>query len=123
MLKFVTDLFKPSAPKPPAPISSQTSMNFGTEEVTPFLIQLANNPRFVFPEGVAQLVQQDLQEMAVEETRRWKLTCDLDRQPIHLEIEAFMDDVNAPDLSFFSTLEAVQEIEQELEAFAAAKGL
>ena len=123
MFKFVTDLFKPSAPKPPAPITSETSMNFDLEEVAPFLTQLGNNPRFVLPTRVAQEIVNGLADLEVEQTRRWKLTGDFDNQPVFLEIEAFMDDVNAPDLSFFSTLEAVQEIEQELEAFAAAKGL
>ena len=122
MFKFVTDLFKPSAPKPPAPITSETSMNFDLEEVAPFLTQLGNNPRFVLPTGVAQEIVKGLADLEVEQTRRWKLTGDFDNQPVFLEIEAFMDDIASPDLSFFCTQSAVAEIEQELEAFAAAKG-
>ncbi|MBO9475357.1 hypothetical protein J7413_17550 [Shimia sp. R10_1] len=122
-MKFVTNLFKPAEAKPPAPATSETSMNFDLQEVAPFLTQLGNNARFTFPAALAEEIAHGLQGMAVDETRRWKLTCDFDRQPILMEIEAFMDDIDAPDLTFFGTLDAVAEIQQELEAFAAAKGL
>lgn len=120
-MKFVTNLFKPAEAKPPAPATSETSMNFDLQEVAPFLTQLGNNPRFTFPSALAEEIALGLQGMGVDETRRWKLTCDFDRQPILMEIAAFMDDIDAPDLTFFGTLEAVAEIDTELAAFDAAK--
>lgn len=122
MLTFVTKLFKPSEPKPPAPMTSETGMVFATQEVAAFLTQLGNNPRFGLPAELAQEVQRGLDPLAEGEARRWKLTCDLDRQPILFEIRAVMEEAAAPELTFFSTQDAVQEIERELEAFAAAKG-
>lgn len=122
MLKFVTELFKPNAPKPLPPMTSQTSMNFASDEVAPFLTQLANNPRLDFPADLAKEVRRNLACMAVEDTRRWRVTGAIDDQPFQMEIEAFMDDVDAPDLYFFSTQAAISEIERELEAFAEAIG-
>jgi hypothetical protein len=122
VLKFVTELFKPNAPKAPLPITSETSMNFDSREVAPFLTQLANNSRFAFPEDIARSIGTAVGDIPVEDTKRWKITADFDGQPILMEIEAFMDDVDAPDLYFFSTQAAISEIERELEAFAEAIG-
>jgi hypothetical protein len=118
VLKFVTELFKPNAPKAPLPITSETSMNFDSREVAPFLTQLANNSRFAFPEDIAKAIGNALADIPVEDTKRWKITADFDGQPILLEIEAFMDDVDAVDLTFHSAQIVVTEIESELEAFA-----
>ncbi len=122
MFQLMKDLFKPAAPKPLPPMTSQTSMNFASDEVAPFLTQLANNPRLDFPADLAKEVRGNLACMAVEDTRRWRVTGAIDDQPIQMEIEAFMDDVDAPDLYFFSTQAAISEIERELEAFAEAIG-
>lgn len=122
MLKFVTELFKPNAPKAPLPITSETSMNFDSREVAPFLTQLANNSRFAFHEDIAKANGNAVADIPVEDTKRWKITADFDGQPILLEIEAFMDDVDAVDLTFHSAQIVVTEIESELEAFAEAIG-
>lgn len=122
MLKFVTELFKPNAPKAPLPITSETSMNFDSREVAPFLTQLANNHRFAFPEDIAKAIGNAVGDIPVEETKRWKITADFDGQPILMEIEAFMDDVDAVDLTFHCTQIVATEIEGELETFAEAIG-
>ncbi|GAA6181186.1 hypothetical protein NBRC116594_26240 [Shimia sp. NS0008-38b] len=122
MLKFITDLFKPSAPKAPQPISAETSMNFGAEEVIPFLTRVANNPRFEFATDFAKELGINVLTTPVEDTRRWRVGGSFDGHPIRLEVEAFMDDVDAPDLYFHSSQAAVLEIEQELDAFARETG-
>lgn len=122
MLQFMKDLFKPAAPKPLPPMTSQTSMTFASDEVAPFLTQLANNPHLDFPADLADAVRKNLADMTVEDTRRWRVTGAMDGQPVQLDIEAFMDDVHAPDLCFFSTQAVIGEIERELDAFAKANG-
>jgi len=122
MFQFMKDLLKPVAPKPLPPMTSQTSMNFASDEVAPFLTQLANNPRLDFPADLAKEVRRNLACMAVEDTRRWRVTGAFDDQPIQMEIEAFMDDVDAVDLAFHSAQIVVTEIERELAAFAEAIG-
>lgn len=117
MLSFLTDLFKPQAAKAP-PITSETSMNFDAQDVQPFLIGLTNNPRFGLPPELPSLVFEALPGIAVDSRRRWKIDADFDGSRVTIEIEAFMDDVDAPDLYFFSSQPVIEEIERELNAFA-----
>ncbi|WP_027257551.1 hypothetical protein [Leisingera aquimarina] len=117
MLKFLTDLFKPEAPKAP-PITSETSMNFDAGSVGPFLTRLANNPRFGLPAGFTASVTGAIQDMALDETRRWRVDGAFDGSRVQIEIEVFMDDTEAPDLAFSSTKAAIVEIDKELTAFA-----
>ena len=117
MLNFITDLFKPKASKP-APITSETSMNFDAGDVRPFLIGLMNNPRFGLPAELPDFVAKALVEMAVDQTQRFKIDGDFDGAPVEIEIEIFMDDIDAPDIAFFSSQPVVTELERELNAFA-----
>ncbi|MEQ9694686.1 hypothetical protein [Shimia sp. SDUM112013] len=116
MLKFLTDLFKPEEPKAP-PITSETSMGFEAVEVAPFLTRLANNPRFGLPAGFAGLIADALPEIAVDETRRWKIDGGFDGALNAFEIEVFMDAKDAPMITFYGTAAAIAEIDRELIAF------
>ncbi|UWQ33410.1 hypothetical protein K3555_02500 [Leisingera sp. M527] len=119
MLKFLTDLFKPEASKPP-PITSEASMNFDARSVGPFLTRLANNPRFGLPADFTASVVGAIQDMALNETRRWRIDGAFDGSRVQIEIEVFIDEAEAPDLAFFSTGAAIDEIGKELAAFAEA---
>ena len=113
MLDFLTSLFKPKPAEAP-PITSETSMNFYGEEVGPFLNRLADNPRFALPRDVAAAITEALPELALDETRRWRIDGDFDGAAMRLEIQIFMDDINAPDLSFHSSAEVIAEIDKAL---------
>ena len=113
MLQFLTSLFKPKPPEAP-PITSETSMNFDGEEVGPFLVRLAEHPRFALPRDFASAITEALPELALDETRRWRIDGDFDARAMRLEIQIFMDDVNAPDLSFHSSPEVIAEIDKAL---------
>lgn len=116
MLNFLTDLFKPQAAKAP-PTTSETSMSFDTGSVKPFLTGLMNNPRFGLPADLPTAIAQALPGIPVEEKRRWQIDGDFDGAKVLIDIEVFMDGVDAPDLSFFSTQPVIDEIERELTAF------
>lgn len=116
MLKFLTDLFKPEAPKAPA-ITSETSMNFDMTEVGPFLTRLSNNPRFGLPVGFAGQIADEMAGLSVDDTKRWKVEGGFDGNMIQIEIEAFMDDIDAPDLTFFGPEPVIAEIDRELISF------
>ncbi|OIQ45879.1 MAG: hypothetical protein BM558_02020 [Roseobacter sp. MedPE-SW] len=113
MLQFLTSLFKPKPAVAP-PITSETSMNFDQSEVGPFLIRLAENPRFALPRDFASTITEAMPELAAEDTRRWRIDGDFDGAAMRLEVEVFMDDIDAPDLYFFSTPEVIAEIEKEM---------
>lgn len=113
MLQFLTSLFKPKPAVAP-PITAETSMNFDAAEVGPFLISLAENPRFALPRDFASQITNALPELAVDDIRRWRIDGDFDAAPLRLEIEVFMDDINAPDIAFFSAPNVIGEIETEM---------
>jgi hypothetical protein len=116
VLKFIASLFKPEAPKAP-PVTSECSSNFDADDVAPFLIRLANNPRFGLPEDFTASIADALPQMALDETRRWQIDGAFDGTRVQLDIEVFMDDIGAPDLTFFSTQAVIVEIDRELDAF------
>lgn len=119
MFNFITSLFKPQ-PSVAAPVTSETSMNFDLEDVRPFLVILTNNPRFGLPTAFIDTIAETLPNLDVEQTHRWRIDGAFDKEPMHLEIEAFMDDIDAPDLSFHSSGTVIAEIDRELIAFADA---
>ncbi len=116
MLSFLTDLFKPQPPKAPD-ITDETSMNFDRAEVAPFLSRLVAHPRLGLPQAMPGMVDQGLNDLAVDQTRIWTIDGELDGGPIQIRIEAFMDDIDAPDLSFYSSAQATALIEAELTRF------
>lgn len=117
MLTFLTDMFKTKTPIAP-PITSEASMNFDAEMVEPFLVGLMNNPRFGLPADFASFIGTALGNMALDETRKWKIDGDFDRSPVQIDVKAFMDDIDAVDLYFYSTQAAIEEIDRELTAFS-----
>mgnify|MGYP001792130730 CR=1 FL=1 len=121
MFSFLTDLFKPKPPVAP-PITSETSMNFDAEDVGPFMTVLSNNARFGLPGELGAFMRQEVSKLALDETKRWKIDGDFDGSPVQIDIEVYMDDVDAPDLTFFSTKSVIAEIDRELLAFGAAMG-
>lgn len=116
MLTFLLDLFKPKPAVAP-PITSETSMNFDARDVGPFLNRLAESPRFTFPHGFAAAIAGSLPNLALDQTKRWKVDGDFDGAAMVIEIEIFMDDIEAPDLSFFSSAKIITEIDRQLEQF------
>ena len=119
MLKFLTSLFKPEAVKP-APATSDTSMLFAVEEISPFLTRLANNSRFGLPGGLAAEIAAALPELAERQNRRWRIDGDFDGTPAHFEIEVMMERGGEADVTFLAPQNAIEEINRELAAFDAA---
>ena len=113
MLQFLTSLFKPKPAVAP-PITSETSMNFDQSEVGPFLIRLAENPRFTLPGDFTSEITEAIPKLTVENTRRWRIDGDFDGAAMRMEIEVFMDDIDAPYLYFFSAPGVIAEIEKEM---------
>jgi len=121
MFGFLLDLFKPKTPRAPA-ITSEASMSFEPGDIQPFLTGLANNPRFGLPVAFTDSIVEALPDLDQSARRRWKVEGSFDKQPMDLEIEVFVDDLDAPDLSFFCSAAVIEEIDRELSDFADAKG-
>lgn len=116
MLTFLTDLFKPKAPKAPA-ITSDTTAPFAIQDVHPFMTRLLNNPRFGLPAEVPNFVSDEMRKISEGDTRRWRIDGDFDGKWVQIEIEALMDDEGVAELTFHSTHAVIVEIDQEINAF------
>lgn len=119
MLNFLLDLFKPKPAAAPA-ITSETSMNFDARDVAPFLNRLAAHARFALPRDFADAIVTALPEL--DQTKRWRVDGDFDGAAMVLEIEVYMDDIDAPDISFFSSAKVIAEIDRQLEQFDESPG-
>lgn len=95
------------------------SLEFG--DIHPFLIGLRNNPRFGLPDAFTSSIVEALPDLQQDARRRWKVDGSFDGKAMHLEIEVYMDDPDAPDLIFFSSAGVIEEIDRELSDFADAK--
>ncbi|MEN8917977.1 MAG: hypothetical protein ABF254_05195 [Octadecabacter sp.] len=117
MIRLLTNLF--NASKQPtqrvAGHDGETSMNFDSENVRPFLEGLADGT--VDPSALVT-VDAALQNMGVDETRDVVLNAQTG-----LQLQIYMDDIAAPDLYFFGSAEVIQYIDQALMAFTTAMGL
>lgn len=96
-------------------------MTFDLVDIRPFLTGLSNNPRFGLPEAFTASIVEALPDLTEAARRRWKVDGSFDGQAMHLEIEVFMDDPEAPDLTFFSSAGVIEEIDRELSEFVDAK--
>jgi len=121
MFSFLTDLFKPKAAVAP-PITSETSMGFELEDIGPFFTVLANNPRFGLPSNLSDFMKSAMGDVSPDASKRWKIEGDFDGSPVEIDIEVAMDDVDVPEISFFSTKAVIDEIDKELIAFGDATG-
>jgi hypothetical protein len=61
--------------------------------------------------------------MRVDTERDWTVEVEYLGTQTRLRIHAFKDDVDAPDLYFFSREELIKRVEDELGAFASERGL
>ncbi len=117
MIRFLSTLFNKSsqAAQPVAGNAAETSMNFDSENVRPFLEGLAPG---TVDQSALVTIDAALKNMAVDETRDFVLNAQSG-----LQLQIFMDDFEAPDLYFFGSVEIIQYIDQALMAFSTAMGL
>jgi hypothetical protein len=99
----------------------EASMNFDLENVAPFLQRL--NANLSLGLDVPSLAQFTAQT-ELEDERSVVVTANFDGDPVELEYRVFMDDVDAPDLYFFTPQESLAEaIGAQLDAFADELGI
>ena len=99
----------------------EASMNFDLENVEPFLTQLESRLNLGLP--VPELVA-FTQSTAIDDERVSTLSVRFGGEVISLDYRVFMDDVDAPDLYFFTASEELcKAIGAELSDFAEKHGL
>ncbi|WP_116598680.1 hypothetical protein [Primorskyibacter marinus] len=104
---------------PPA----EASANFDLDNVAPFFSDLAAHPDLtVDPDDLASIATQ-IAGLTVGATRQWILTIGANGTDSRITLEVFMDDQDAPDLSFFGPPAAIRMINGALRDFMDRAGL
>ena len=95
--------------------TAETSMNFDLEDVLPFLESLHVLGDIYTPIGALAFKAEMIADIPVGETRSFEVVGS-SRSEMHLlTIEAFMDDIDAPDLRFIGTPDMIERIDAKLQ--------
>ncbi len=95
----------------------ESSTDFDSEEVRPFLERLKPLIESGFSDNEILQVQKTLESMKVDEEKELEFPIRYQGGQTVLRVRIFMDDVNAPDLSFFTHPKLAEAIEAEIEKF------
>lgn len=95
---------------------SEASMNFDSDSVELFLQQVSVLVSGFGSSEVAEVVR-TIDELDVDEERELRFQVDHEGRLVPLRICVFMDDIDAPDLYFFTTSALAEEIGHLLAAF------
>jgi hypothetical protein len=101
---------------------SEASMNFDQEGVGPFLLRLSRIVGADFDSAAAEKVTDAVDALDVDEIGNWEFRLSGNGSTRRLVIVAYKDDVDAPDLAFYTSPELATRIQEQLEAFATEQG-
>ena len=111
------------APAPPDVSGlSEASMNFDQQGVAPFLAGLAKSLPSGFDAQQAEQLAKAIDSLPVEERAGWEYSVASHGETERLVIVAFKDDIDAPDLYFYTSPALAADIDRRLQAFAKARG-
>ena len=102
---------------------TEASMNFDLENVQPFLVRIAQHIDTGFTDAEIKTVAEFVANTEVEDERETNLSVVVGGQTTPLIIRAFMDDINAPDLYFFTSADLAAKIDSEYETFCEELGI
>ena len=97
-------------------------MNFDQEGVGPFLVELSQSFASGLDASQADTLAQSIHSLPVEQTGNWEYKVVANGKTERLVVVAFKDDVDAPDLAFYSSPELAARIQRQLASFAQAQG-
>jgi len=97
-------------------------MNFDQEGVAPFLGILSQSFSSGFSSDQADKLAAAIETLPVEQTGNWEYGVTVNGKPERVVVVAFKDDIDAPDLAFYSSAELAARIQKQLESFAQAQG-
>lgn len=95
--------------------TAETSMNFDLEDVLPFLESLHVLGDIYTPIGALAFKAELIADIPVGETRSYEVVGGSRGEMHLLTIEAFMDDIDAPDLRFIGTPKMIEQIDTKLQ--------
>jgi hypothetical protein len=101
----------------------EASMNFDTENVPLFLTRIAKLVESGFGTSEAERVLQDLKDLSPDQEAMSEFQVVFRGESVALKVKIVLDDIDAPNLCFFSSKAVADAIQQEMIRFAEEKGL
>jgi len=101
----------------------EASMNFDSENVRPFLERLKPLIESGFSDEEILQVQRMMEVLKIDDEKELEFPILYRGRETVLRVGIFMDDVNAPDVYFFTDPELAKEIDKEMEKFADELGI
>jgi hypothetical protein len=95
----------------------EASMNFDSEEVRPFLERLTSKLSILQPCDIDRLAR-EIVAVPVARVGRWHVDAVYNQRNVPIEVRAAMEDVNAPDVYFFTVADLADRIQDEMRVFA-----
>ena len=95
----------------------EASMNFDCEEVGPFLERLTSK-LCILQAGDIDRLAREIAAVPVQRVGRWQFDVVYNQRHVPLEVRAAMEDVNAPDVYFFTAADLADQIQAEMRSFA-----
>lgn len=92
-------------------------MNFDPEELRPFLERLRAKLAILQPCDIDRLAR-EIAVVPVQRVGRWRFDVTYRQRSVPLEVRAAMDEVDAPDVYFFTDSDLADQIQGEMHAFA-----
>ena len=92
-------------------------MNFDSEEVRPFLERLTSKLSILQPSDIDRLAR-EIVAVPVTRVGRWRFDVEYSDRHVPLEVRAAMEDVDAPDVYFFTVSDLADRIQAEMRVFA-----
>lgn len=97
-------------------------MNFDQDGVGPFLAALSRSFTSGLDASQADALTRSIDSLPVEQTGNWEYKVVANGKTERLVVVAFKDDVDAPDLAFYSSPDLAARIQEQLKTFAQARG-
>lgn len=95
---------------------SEASANFDLAQVKPFLARIATQVEGLNASEIDR-ISDEIADMPVESEQSWELEVMHQGEATPLHLRVFMDDVEAPDVYFYTTPELAATIDEEMGRF------
>lgn len=108
-------------PRPSAQ-EHEASTALDTADLEPVLLRVSRLMTAGFSRTAALALARRIASQPLESERSYVYKVTYEGRAIPLRVSAYMDDVDSPDLYFFTTADAARAIQRELKAHLKAKG-
>lgn len=101
----------------------ESSMNFDMKNLRPFLVRLSHIVQAGFSESEIETVMSSANNMKVNQQNDFTFDIKYNEKRTKLKISIFLDDIDAPDVYFYSCPELATTINNEMVKFAEEFGI